>query len=64
MVRGVELPLPCREGHWRGFYLVRWRGHWQRKGSVGVGDGRMDVNVHAIGTKPAQADWHNYNKGN
>jgi hypothetical protein len=22
----------------------------------GVGDGRMDVNVHAIGTKPAKAD--------
>ena len=27
MVRGVGLPLPCREGHGRGFYIVRWRGH-------------------------------------
>jgi len=34
MVRGVGLPLPYREGHGRGFYLVRWRGHWQSKGSV------------------------------
>ena len=28
------------------------------------GDDRMDVNVHAIGTKPAEADWNNYSKGN
>ena len=35
MVRGVGLPLPCREGHGFGFYLVRWGGRWQSKGSVG-----------------------------
>jgi hypothetical protein len=34
MIRGVELPLPYREGHEGGFYLVRWRGHWQSKGFV------------------------------
>ena len=28
MVRDVELSLPYREGHERGFYLVRWCGHW------------------------------------
>jgi hypothetical protein len=32
MVRGVELPFPCREGHGRDFYLVRWRGRCQSKG--------------------------------
>ncbi len=54
MVRGVGLPLPCREGHKRGFYLVRWRGHWQSKGSVlGLswllpfrGDGRGVLSVN------------------
>lgn len=34
VVRGVELPLPWREGHGRVFYLVRWRGLWQSKSSV------------------------------
>ena len=34
MVSRVELPLPNWEGHGRGFYLVRWRGLWQSKGSV------------------------------
>lgn len=34
VVRGVELPLPCREGYGRDFYLVRWRGHLQSKSSM------------------------------
>ena len=49
MVRDFELPLPYREGHGRGFYLVRWRRHCIVKILVGEILGSAPLGAAGVG---------------